>query len=265
MAHKKIRIPIETAVEIMEELGKLDDCIQFVDLNVHNYEERKNFGSYIERCDEALKNIQIFENMADLYKEKITKYKDYQTFKLDLENSMSNMDRNLGSTYFDLIENETAENNKKLKELIDSYNSIDAQLTTLIEKKSVFDKSSELIFSQLNTYKIPKKSSISMGVDDSAAIQNILKSVEQSQKKELLVDDYDVSELNFISGIIRAEDDMRMKRMIFRASRGRALPTFFDLTIEDKLTQQKIEKKIFTIFVQGGAENYLGKKNNSNL
>jgi V-type H+-transporting ATPase subunit a len=99
-----------------------------------------------------------------------------------------------------------------------------------------------------------------MGVDDSAAIQNILKSVEQSQKKELLVDDYDVSELNFISGIIRAEDDMRMKRMIFRASRGRALPTFFDLTIEDKLTQQKIEKKIFTIFVQGGAENYLGKK-----
>ena len=154
MAHKKIRIPIETAVEIMEELGKLDDCIQFVDLNLHNYEERKNFGSYIERCDEALKNIQIFENMADLYHEKISKYKDYQTFKLDLENSMSNMDRNLGSTYFDLIENETAENNKKLKELIDSYNSIDAQLTTLIEKKSVFDKSSELIFSQLNTYKI---------------------------------------------------------------------------------------------------------------
>ena len=260
MAHKKIRIPIETAVEIMEELGKLDDCIQFVDLNLHNYEERKNFGSYIERCDEALKNIQIFENMADLYHEKISKYKDYQTFKLDLENSMSNMDRNLGSTYFDLIENETAENNKKLKELIDSYNSIDAQLTTLIEKKSVFDKSSELIFSQLNTYKIPKKSSISMGVDDSAAIQNILKSVEQSQKKELLVDDYDVSELNFISGIIRAEDDMRMKRMIFRASRGRALPTFFDLTIEDKLTQQKIEKKIFTIFVQGGANNFLAEK-----
>ena len=133
-------------------------------------------------------------------------------------------------------------------------------MTSLIEKKSVFDKSSELIFSQLNTYKIPKKSNVSFGVDDSSNIQNILKSVENSQKKDLLIDDYDVSELNFISGIIRAEDDMRMKRMIFRASRGRALPTFFDLTVEDKLTQQKIEKKIFTIFVQGGAENFLGKK-----
>ena len=260
MAHKKIRIPIETSVEVMEELGKLDDCIQFVDLNVHNYEERKNFGSYIERCDEALKNIQLFENMADLYKEKIIKYKDYETFKLDLENSMRNMDRNYGSTYFDLIENETSENNKKLKELIDSYNLVDAQLTLLIEKKSVFDKSSELIFSQLNTYKIPKKQNIGLGIDDNSAIQNILKSAENDQKKAILIDDYDVSELNFISGIIRAEDDMRMKRMIFRASRGRALPTFFDLTVEDKLTHQKIEKKIFTIFVQCGVQNFLANK-----
>ena len=47
--------------------------------------------------------------------------------------------------------------------------------------------------------------------------------------------------------------------MIFRASKGRALPTFFDLTVEDKLTQQKIEKKIFTIFVQG-SNNYLAEK-----
>ena len=99
-----------------------------------------------------------------------------------------------------------------------------------------------------------------MGIDDNSAIQNILKSAENDQKKAILIDDYDVSELNFISGIIRAEDDMRMKRMIFRASRGRALPTFFDLTVEDKLTHQKIEKKIFTIFVQGGAQNFLANK-----
>ena len=259
MAHKKIRIPIETATEIMEELGKLDDCIQFVDLNVHNYDERKNFGKYIERCDESLKNIQMFENMAELYHQKIIKYTDYETFKIDLENSMKNMDRNLGSTYFDLIENETEENNKKLKDFIDNYKSLDAQLTNLIEKKSVFDKSSELIFSQLNTYKIQRKPSIGLGLEDENTIQNILKS-QENKKNELLIDDYDVSELNFISGIIRAEDEMKMKRMIFRASRGRALPTFFDLTIEDKLTQQKIEKKIFTIFVQGGAQQFLAGK-----
>ena len=259
MTHKKIRIPKESAIEVMEELGKLDDCIQFVDLNVRDFEERKNFGRLIERCDEALKNIQIFENMAQLYEQTIIKYKDYESFKVDLENDMKNIDKNLGSTYFDLIENEASENNRKLKELVDSYNTINEQLTHLIEKKSVFDKSSELILSQINTYKIPKKQNVFNGLDSPNSVEQMLR-MEESKKDSSLLDDYEVSELNFISGIIRAEDDMRMKRMVFRASRGRAIPTFFDITIEDKLSQTKLEKKIFNIFIQGGSQNILANK-----
>ena len=259
MTHKKIRIPKESAIEVMEELGKLDDCIQFVDLNVRDFEERKNFGNLIERCEEALKNIQVFENITHLYKLDINKYKDYESFKIDLENDMRNMDKNIGSTYFDLIENELSENNRKLKELVESYNSIDEQLNNLIEKKSVYDKSSELILSQISTYKIPKKPNIFSGLDSPNSVEQILRN-EENKKTNSLLDDYEVSELNFISGIIRAEDDMRMKRMIFRASRGRAIPTFFDLTMEDKLSQQKVEKKIFNIFIQGGGQNVLANK-----
>ena len=258
MAHRKIRIPKESAIEVMEELGKLDDCIQFVDLNVRDFEQRKNFGNLIERCEESLKNIQIFENLTNLYKLSINKYKDYESFKIDLENEMRNMDKDIGSTYFDLIENEISENNRKLKELVESYNSINEQLNNLIEKKSVYDKSSELILSQLNTYKIPKKQNIFNGLDSPNSVEQMLK--EENKQTNSLLDDYEVSELNFISGIIKAEDDMRMKRMIFRASRGRAIPTFFDLTMEDKLSETKVEKKIFNIFVQGGGENILAKK-----
>ena len=259
MAHKKIRIPKESAIEVMEELGKLDDCIQFVDLNIRDFEERKNFGTMIERCEEALKNIQVFENITQLYELSINKYKDYESFKIDLENDMRNMDKNIGSTYFDLLENETAENNRKLKELVESYNSINEQLNNLIEKKAVFDKSSELVLSQLNTYKIPKKTNIFSGLDSPNSVEQMLK-MEENKKTNSLLDDYEVSELNFISGIIKAEDDMRMKRMIFRASRGRAIPTFFDLTMEDKLSKKKVEKKIFNIFIQGGGQNILAKK-----
>ena len=259
MVHKKIRIPKESAIEVMEELGKLYDCIQVVDLNTHDFEERKNFGNLIERCDESLKNIQMFENMCKLYEQTIDKYKDYESFKLDLETDMRNMDKNIGSTYFDLLENEVAENNRKLKELVESYNSVNEQLTNLIEKKSVYDKSSELILSQLNTYKVPKKQNIFDGLESPNSVEQILK-LEENKKSSSLLDDYEVSELNFISGIIRAEDDMRMKRMVFRASRGRAIPTFFDLTMEDKLTQQKVEKKIFNIFIQGGGQNVLANK-----
>ena len=36
------------------------------------------------------------------------------------------------------------------------------------------------------------------------------------------------SDFKFIAGIIKATDELRMKRMIFRLSRGRAIATFFD-------------------------------------
>lgn len=71
------------------------------------------------------------------------------------------------------------------------------------------------------------------------------------------------SGLNFISGVIKAEDDLRMKRMIFRISKGRALPSFFDMENGDSLLgkkDSKIKKKIFTIFFQGGIENVLLQK-----
>ncbi len=35
--------------------------------------------------------------------------------------------------------------------------------------------------------------------------------------------------LNVISGVIKAEDEMRMNRMVFRMSRGRAIPSFYNI------------------------------------
>ena len=55
MLHKKIRIPIESSQEIMEELGKLDDCLQFVDINIGDHNHKKAYQDYIKRCDECLK------------------------------------------------------------------------------------------------------------------------------------------------------------------------------------------------------------------
>jgi len=36
----------------MNELGKLEDCLEFVDLAKDNLEAKKNFGSMIKRCEE---------------------------------------------------------------------------------------------------------------------------------------------------------------------------------------------------------------------
>ena len=57
MIHKKIRLPKDTAVEIMNQLGKLDECIEFIDLNKNDLESKKNFGSIIHRCNEMDKKL----------------------------------------------------------------------------------------------------------------------------------------------------------------------------------------------------------------
>lgn len=57
MVHKKIRLPKDTAVEIMNELGKLEECIEFIDLNKDDLEGKKTFLSMIKRCDEMEKKL----------------------------------------------------------------------------------------------------------------------------------------------------------------------------------------------------------------
>ena len=57
MIHKKIRLPKDTAVEIMNQLGKLDECIEFIDLNKNDLESKKNFLSIIKRCDALDKSL----------------------------------------------------------------------------------------------------------------------------------------------------------------------------------------------------------------
>ena len=255
MLHKKIRIPKDSEVEVMEELGKMEESIQFVDLNQNDYEQRKIYSNMILRCEEAAKKIQNFENICSTYGEQIIRYTTYQTFKIDLENDMESIDKRYGSTYFDLIENEIGEDEKKLKELLESYKNITEQLDSLIEKKSVFDKSSQLMSSQ--------QSNLNFQKDSFSSINNQTESIETFLKNKNnvpLIPETDITDINFISGVIKAEDSMRLKRMIFRVSRGRAIPTFFDLTIENKTLKTKQEKKIFVILYQGGADDFLVEK-----
>jgi len=51
MILKKIRIPLDNAVEIMDVLGKLDDRIEMNDLNKDNLEAKKEYQLHLKRCE----------------------------------------------------------------------------------------------------------------------------------------------------------------------------------------------------------------------
>lgn len=57
MVHKRIRIPKDIAFEVMDELGKLEDAVEFIDLTKDEFETTKNFFSMIKRCDEMDRKI----------------------------------------------------------------------------------------------------------------------------------------------------------------------------------------------------------------
>ena len=44
MCHKRIRIPRDSANEIMRALGNLENSLEFVDLTKDDIEAKKNFG-----------------------------------------------------------------------------------------------------------------------------------------------------------------------------------------------------------------------------
>ena len=260
MLHKKIRIPIESSQEIMEELGKLDDCLQFVDINIGDYNHKKAFEDYIKRCDECLKEINYFENIVFLYGLKMIKYKSYRTFKIDLQNDRDNYKNNI-SIYFDSKEEEIIKNKKDLEEKIENYKNISQELDLLIEKKSIFVMASNLIFSE-NYFQENNNDINDIIINNDDSVQKSL--IFKSLKDNILLENISnpISKSDFISGVIKAEDNLKFKKMLFRISKGRFTSFFYDLTLENRSLQIQQEKKIFIIIIPNNNINnsYIIKK-----
>ena len=57
-------------------------------------------------------------------------------------------DKKVHATYFDFIESEVVEDDKKISDLLEAFTRISEAFEILIEKKSVYDKVSQLITSE---------------------------------------------------------------------------------------------------------------------
>ena len=218
MVHKKIRIPLDNANEIMRALGILKNSIEFEDLTKNDIEAKKSFSDMIRRCDIMKNKIFNYNKICYDFKYPIQNYKSFEEFTNDLRDDMLNRDKKFGATYFDLVESEILENERKINELVDSHSQIREDLINLIEKKHVFLKAQELVRSNNLNF---------AGM---------------------------ISSLNFIIGVVPNENEMKMKRMIFRISRGRAITAFYSLEIDK-------EEYILTSTVRKRGANFIENPN----
>ena len=183
----------------------------------------------VEQMD--IKTTKFF-NYANEFQQKIYRYQNYQKFIEDLENDISLKDLSL-STYFDYIESEINDNERKILDLIESYQKMKEDLLIELEKKLVFEKYFKMTGGLLDAYDLKEKAN--------------------------------ADSLVSFMGVIRAEDEIKMNRMILRCSHGRAIATFFDFVYPreisfDFIRNDKEEKKIFIVIFPAQAKEYLLKK-----
>ena len=267
MVHKKIRIPEENANEILFALGKLKNAIEFEDLTKNDIEEKKSFADIIKRCDEMKKKIDDFLQKCKEFNIPISTTSTFAELNAKLSADIRSRDKKFGSTYFDLIEAEILKNSRKISDLIDSHEQMRENLVILTEKKHVLEKATELI-------------------SDTVPFGNF---AESDPDEDGIIASLNTN-LVLMAGTVPIENEMKLKRMIFRISRGNATCAFynFDIDKDEYLytstvrqrgfsfaninTNDQIihnmelfhdmnnKKKIFSIVFPGGAENILLKK-----
>ena len=233
--HLKIRMPsdIEGLMRIMDIFGKLEEeSLQFIDLTKKDPESKKSFGAMLKRVEQMEIKTNQFFNYANEFQQKIYQYTNYEKFIQDLNEDISLKELSL-SSYFDYIESEINDNERKILDLIESYQKMKEDIMIELEKKLVFEKYFKMTGGLLDVYDLQEK-----------ANSNSL--------------------ISFM-GVIRAEDEIKMNRMILRSGHGRAIATFFDFVYPKELTfefikNEKEEKKIFIVLFPSEAKDYLLKK-----
>ena len=250
MKHKNLRLPRDYAVQIMDQLGRVKDGIEFIDLNKNQLEGQRNFFGMIKRCNESENRITRIETICSKYNKTFAKFTSYKQFLEELEQEERNSKKN-NALFFDLVEHELIEDEKRLNDLTSNYDRIAEDLDNLKERKAVYDKLAQLV------------------ANENSEFRNNLNSANLNRVNSNNNNNYDLSDdergvgatgMQTMAGVINAEDEIKMKRMIFRVSRGRATPTFFDLELRSSATKEKLIKKIYTIFFPTSRDNVLLSK-----
>ena len=257
MIHNKVKIPYENAHDIMVELGALDNCIEFVDLNKNIIETKKTFNKLIIRCDKIETIFIDLSQKIEKFKLKFDLYENFELFNNHLEKDMEEKKNKMKeNNYFDLIENEIFEDYKRITEILKSNDNLRTDYYDLVANKLVVEKLDEMF----KHGDLAKKHN-----NEIENNYNLIDNNEQINENENLIFNQGI---NYISGICKQSDEIKIKRMIFRISRGRAIATFFNIydysnyKIGEYSKDDLNEIKIIVIVYQG---NYLSEKINNVL
>lgn len=239
MLHKKLRLPKHNVTNLLQSIGRNEDIFEIIDLNKDKPEGKKQFSQLISRCDNIDKKITKILKICEEFELNNNNFSDYDQFKFYSENFEKEAIKK-DKIPFDCIDYELTKMEKNIEELYTNLNILEEELESLYEKKEVWTIMKTLL------------------LDKS---ENILNQFNQDDRFE---DNEQNSGFKIISGIVSSENLIKMKRMIFRVSKGRAVLHSYLLGHNDHLEvkhKEKLEtKRIFIILFTGSTEGFLYKK-----
>ena len=222
----------------MTKLGSLENYISFENLNKDLIESQKPYYSMIQRCEELEKILDNFNTIiCEEFNINYEKYKNYEYFKMHLDEDIILKEKKFNENYFDLIENEIREDHRKLKEQIKLNKSLTENYLSLLEHRYILEKilnlfsSGEILVSEM--------------INESE--ENINNNDKEEEKENYL-------EISYIAGLCNIEDQLKISKSIFRKGKDRAVPNFFDVKIREnnpKIQEYFKNKVIFLICIHG--------------
>lgn len=231
--HKFVRIPKDQSIEIFNEIGKMDNAVEFIDLNINNQEAKKNYYHIIKQCEDMERIINNFEHLSSKYGYDQTPYSSYNQFNKDLEKDIEDA-KIYNNNYFDQLEVLIKEDEKRLKELVNSCNSINENLNNLLERRNVYEVCLNLTKNNANDNSLNNKSVFELNnssIDNSDIINN---SINDNFNDNIYNEKNTESAIKMLAGVIKTEDQFKMQRMLYRITRGRATVTFYSFPDIDK-------------------------------
>ena len=221
----------------MTKLGSLENYISFENLNKDLIESQKPYYSMIQRCEELEKILDNFNTIiCEEFNINYEKYKNYEYFKMHLDEDIILKEKKFNENYFDLIENEIREDHRKLKEQIKLNKSLTENYLSLLEHRYILEKmlnlfsSGEILVSEM--------------INESE--ENINNNNKEEKENYL--------EISYIAGLCNIEDQLKISKSIFRKGKDRAVPNFFDVKIREnnpKIQEYFKNKVIFLICIHG--------------
>jgi hypothetical protein len=177
------------------------------------------------------KIISKFEKICEDYEINIKAYTDYNKFIGDVEKHQMVKKGGLSreTNYLDLVKEELKQDEVEMDSLLSSHEDALESIELLKEEQAILLKAKNMIIGKST---VAGNDAIEAGLS---------------------------SNFTHIAGVINADDAIRMGRSIFRVSRGRAMPTFFDFK-GIRNVKGYPTKKIFTITFLNEGEKILHNK-----